>query len=88
MPFAKQEREIEENFLFFLSAVPGLMDAHEGEFALLRQKQIVALYPTAAAAAAAGHDQFSDSIFSVQRVVDKPYDLGFLSNGSSNGAIV
>lgn len=88
MDHVNQEREIEENFLFFQTAVPSLIADHSGEFALLRHKRIVSLFPTAALAAAAGHQKFSDSVFSVQRVIDKPYDLGFLSDGSNNGAIV
>jgi hypothetical protein len=88
MHYAKHEREIEDNFTYFQTAVSRLINAHAGEFALLRQRQIVALYPTASGAAAAGHTQFEDGLFSIQCVVDKPYDLGFLSNGSSNGSIV
>jgi hypothetical protein len=82
----RREREISQNFEFFQTLVGSLLPQHFGEFALLRDRSIVGLFPSAVAAMSDGHLRFEDGIFSVQRVVNKPLDLGFLSYGSSDRA--
>jgi hypothetical protein len=78
------DREIQQNYLFFQSVVGTLVAKHCGEFALIHKKQIVGLYPIAMDAVAEGHKRFAENPFSVQRVLDHPLDLGFLSYVSND----
>ncbi len=71
--------EIEQNFQAFLGVVGPLLAEHTGEFALLRHRKVVDLFPRAIDAMSEGHHRFGDGLFSVQRITDRPLDLGFLS---------
>ena len=70
------EAEIDRNFEAFQKIVGGLMPEHAGKHALLRNQSIVTFFSTAAAALAAGYERFTDGIFSVQEVNDRPLDRG------------
>lgn len=74
-----QATEIEQNFQFFAGVVSSHVPDHHGEFALLREREIVQFFPKIGDAMAAGFSRYADGLFSVQRVVSRPYDLGFLS---------
>jgi hypothetical protein len=63
------------------------MNDHAGEYALLRAKSLVEIFPKPFDALQAGINQFADGIFSVQKVIDRPLDLGFVSYGASDGAV-
>jgi hypothetical protein len=80
----QREREIEQNFQFFQEAVSSLLPSHYGEFALLRNKEIKGVFPKAIEAMTEGYNRFEDGLFSVQRVIDRPLDLGFMSYGSDD----
>jgi hypothetical protein len=84
----EREVEIRQNYSFFKDIVGALMDEHAGKFALIRHCQLINVYPTAAEAVANGARQFGDSLFSVQRVINRPIDLGFLSHATDNGITV
>ena len=77
-----QEAEIRQNFHYFQGVVGGLMASHAGKYALLHGRGIVDLFARPLEALEAGHAQFADGLFSVQRVIDRPFDLGFMSYGS------
>lgn len=79
-----KEREIESNFSYFQSIVGSLVKDHAGEFALLRDRKVIAFFPSAIAAMSEGHHRFQDGIYSIQRVIDRPLDLGFLSYGAND----
>lgn len=78
----KREAEIRQNFHFFQGVVSQYMGEHAGEFALLRHRAVVGFFARPYDAMKEGHDRFDDELFSVQRVVDRPLDLGFLSYAS------
>lgn len=59
--------------------IASLLPAHSGEFALLRQRELVDVFPRAIDAMSEGYHRFDDGLFSVQRITDRPLDLGFLS---------
>ena len=71
--------EIDQNYDFFQRNLGSLIEQHRGEFALLRSKRIVALYPGPGEAYRAGLAQFPDEIFSVQEVEDRPAEMGLTS---------
>jgi hypothetical protein len=79
-----KEREIENNFTYFQSVVGSLINDHAGEFALLRDRKIIDFFPSAIDAMSEGHHRFQDGLYSIQRVIDRPLDLGFLSYGESD----
>lgn len=78
------ERELADNYSFFQSTVGNLLADHCGEYVLLRHREIVKIYARAIDAISDGYKTFEDGMFSVQKVMDRPYDLGFLSNGASD----
>jgi hypothetical protein len=83
-----RELEIRQNYSFFKGIVASLMDQYAGQFALIHGRQIVGYYGSAGEAVADGARQFGDSPFSVQRVINRPIDLGFLSHATDNGLSV
>lgn len=81
---SQRDQEITQNFEFFQTRVESLLPKHFGEFALLRNRSIIGLFPSAVEAMSQGYDKYEDGIFSVQRVINRPLDLGFLSYGTSD----
>tara|TARA_R110000850_G_scaffold107074_1_gene218498 strand:+ start:543 stop:806 length:264 start_codon:yes stop_codon:yes gene_type:complete len=79
--------EIQENYRFFQTVVRDLMIEHENEFALLHNQSIVDTFQKPIDAMIAGMKKFTDGNFSVQKITDRPVDLGFLSNASNNGIV-
>jgi hypothetical protein len=84
----QREAEIRQNFTFFKEIVPGMMDQHAGKFALIHRRELVGLFESAGEAVANGARLFGDVPFSVQRVINRPIDLGFLSHATDNGITV
>lgn len=78
--------ELKRNFEYFQSVVQKWVSTDAGRFALIRSQQLVGFYDTPGDAAQAGAKRFDDGQFSVQRVTDRPVDLGFLSYGSGDRA--
>lgn len=76
--------EIDRNLFAFLPRIPDLMPEHEGEFALLRDQKVVSLHKRLRDALEAS-SIFSDGIFSIQQVTDKPIELGFFSHADHPG---
>jgi len=81
-----REAAIRQNFDYFQSIVSGLMDRHAGKYALLRRASLVEVFARPIEALEAGYDRFADGVFSVQKVTDRPFDLGFMSYGSGERA--
>jgi hypothetical protein len=81
MPEAR-EAAIRENFNYFQGVVKSLMESHAGQYALLHSKSVIDIFPRPIEALEAGQAQFADDMFSVQKVTDRPFDLGFMSYGS------
>lgn len=76
--------EIAENYRCFQAHVSLLMREHAGEYALMHDRKLVGVYPHITAAMEEGHGRYSDGMFSIQRVTDRPLDLGFLSHASDD----
>lgn len=83
-----REAEIRQNYTFFKGVVAGMMDEHAGKFALIHERSVINVYETAGEAVADGARRFGNSPFSVQRVINRPIDLGFLSHATDNGIAV
>jgi hypothetical protein len=80
MTATEKERIILRNYEAFEKQLPELLETHQGEYALLRNEQIVQFFDSAIAAQLAGNEKFSDGLFSVQRVQEMAVDLGFFSH--------
>lgn len=74
---------IRQNFDYFQEVVRSLMTNHAGQYALLHECTVVEVFRRPIEAVEAGHVRFKDGLFSIQRVIDRPLDLGFMSYGSS-----
>lgn len=83
MDRGRQQRQVDENYAAFQRQLAHLLPAHEDEFALMRDGEIVAFLPTASAALRGGHERFQDEYFSVQEVTTRPIDLGIFSHAGS-----
>jgi membrane protease subunit (stomatin/prohibitin family) len=70
---------IDENYAAFQALVPSILQVRKGQFALLRQGQVMGYFNDPGAAAIAGDQQFPDGLFSVQEVMAEPSSLGFFS---------
>jgi hypothetical protein len=74
-----REIEIDHNYDYFQRCLGDLLMEHRGEFALLRNKQIIGLYPGPGEAYRAGLAQFADEMFSIQEIEDRPAEMGLNS---------
>ena len=72
-------REVDRNYDFFQRHVAQHIAAHRGEFALVRNCEIVGFFNDPGKAAERGASQFADQLFSIQEVTDRPIDLGLYS---------
>ena len=59
--------------------LPLLLEEYEGQYVLLRDRDVVAFYSSASEAHLTGKEQFPDDRFSIQRVERMAIDLGFYS---------
>lgn len=81
-----REAAIRQNFHYFQGVVSGLMESHAGQYALLRASSVVGIFARPMEALEAGYAKFADGDFSVQKVTDRPLDLGFISYGAGDRA--
>jgi hypothetical protein len=71
--------EIHTNLKHFLEVLPSLVEAHEGQYALLRHGKVVAFFDTAVDAQIAGNQRYDDQLFSIQIVQKAAEELGYFS---------
>lgn len=76
----KLDAEVDANFDAFRAQLPDLIDAHQGQYALLRHREIKGYFGDLRSAFEAGISRYSDRLFSVQEVTAQPADLGFFSH--------
>ena len=75
----KKDTEIDRNLERFLELLPSLMAEHSGQYALLRDCEIIHFYPSAIDAQIAGNQAYPDHLFSIQQVEEEAKDLGYYS---------
>lgn len=76
--------EVRKNFDFFQSVVGEWMPKHAGKFALLHNGGLVDFFDQPGDAVCIAQSRFEVGNFSIQRVTDRPVDLGFLSYASGD----
>ncbi|AXJ95253.1 MULTISPECIES: hypothetical protein [unclassified Sphingomonas] len=74
------KHEIARNFDVFQRRLGEYLDQHYGEYALLRDGQVVAFFPSAGEADGAGWAQFADGLYSIQQITPEPIELGLYAN--------
>ena len=74
------QEQIDENYKFFLTILPGIIEDHQNKFALIRNQEIVDYFDTIGDAAKAAGKLYTDGLFSIQEVTNKKVDLGFFSH--------
>ena len=82
---AELDFEIDRNLYAFLPRIPQLMSQHPGEYALLRNQEIVSVHKRLRDAIEEASEKFSDGLFSIQQITDKPVELGFFSYADNQG---
>ncbi len=78
MPKSRQS-EIDQNYDFFQRLISSLLPEHQGEYALIRNREILGFFPGPGEAYREGLDRFPDENFSVQEVEDRPAEMGLIS---------
>lgn len=71
--------EVDHNYDFFQRNLAGYLRDHFGKYALLKSCRIVGFYDGSGLAYRAGLAQFSDEIFSIQKVTDEVEEMGMMS---------
>ena len=75
----QKQTQVDINYQAFEKKLPELIVTHRGKFALMRDGEIIEFFDTARDAYVAGQKILSDSVFSIQEIVETPIDLGFFS---------
>jgi hypothetical protein len=72
-------KEIDANLAFFETKLPELLVHHRNRYALLHERSIAGIYDTIRDAQTAGASLYEDRKYSVQKITDKPAELGVYS---------
>jgi hypothetical protein len=75
-------REIEGNFDFFQRNLAQWLTSEAGRYALLRHQQAICFFDKPDAADSYGQSHFGDGLFSIQRVIAEPVELGLFSDAT------
>ena len=71
------EREVDANYESFLNMLPRLMETNFGEWAVLRNRELVDTYPNLGEAYDSALDQHPDHRFSIEEIREQEsLDLG------------
>ena len=79
--------EIDENFEAFEEILPTIKDEHAGEFALMRKREIVNYFDSAADALKYAEAVYEDGLYSIQEVTDEMADLGYFSHAINSPSL-
>ncbi len=78
------EIEIDRNLFAFLPQLSRLLPEHEGSYALIRDQRIESIHKMLSEALRKGYAEFSDGLFSVQKVTDRPIELGMFGHADNS----
>ena len=83
MQHETQRREVDANYDAFQPMLAALLPEHRNQFALMRDRAVVAFFDLPGDAYRTGATRFEDGRFSIQEVTDEPIDLGFFSHAGT-----
>jgi len=72
--------QVRRNYEVFRVKLPSLLPDHQGEYALMKDGEIVDFFNAAVEALVAGEERFGVGNFSMQKIMDAPIDLGYFSH--------
>ncbi|MCL1887415.1 MAG: hypothetical protein FWF96_00910 [Kiritimatiellaeota bacterium] len=75
----KVQDEVDRNFDFFNKELPRLMPRHQGQYALLKDANVVEFFDTFRDARKYAGLKYPDHLYSIQKVADTVVNLGFWS---------
>jgi hypothetical protein len=73
-----QDDQVKLNYDAFKKMLPNLRN-DENKYALLRDGELIAIYDTMPDAVTTAKTMFQDSRWSIQRITDRPINLGYRS---------
>lgn len=76
----RQALEIDANYDYFTRNLSRFLVDHRGQYALLKDRDVVRFFDAPGAAYRFGKAEFADGLFSIQEVTEEPVDLGFFSH--------
>ena len=76
----KQQHEIEHNMIAFELKLPELVLAHHGKYAVLRHQAVRGIYDTLHDAHLSAEQQYTDGLYSIQKITQHPESLGIFSH--------
>jgi hypothetical protein len=85
--FEDTQREIDSNYQAFITIRSDLMARYPEKFVVMRHCEPVEFFDTARDALVYASRQFSDGLFSVQEVAQKPVDLGWFSHAAVSDSV-
>lgn len=74
---AHDRSEVDRNYDAFRKMLPDLLKSNPGQFALMRNGEVVEFFSTLGDAVRFGKEKFGDHNFSVQEVTSQNINLGF-----------
>lgn len=74
-----QRHQVDINYDAFQRMLGTIIGEHRGQYALMRDRQIVDYFARPGDAYDEGKARFDDGYFSIQEVTDEPIHLGFWS---------
>ena len=75
------------NYAAFMQRLPELLLDHEGQYALMRNGNIVEYFCSPREALLAGRKRFADDLFSVQEIRQSETDFGWFSRVADNPSL-
>jgi hypothetical protein len=78
-----QQQEVDQNYAAFEALLPAILPMHRGQFALMKDGQVLGYYSTATDARSAAEMAIRDGLFSIQHVTDSAINLGFYTDAMS-----
>ena len=70
----------EDNYQYFKTILPDILHIHQGKYALLQNRQVLAYYDTLEDALMTAHAFCAEDGYSIQEVTDRVVDLGYFSH--------
>lgn len=80
MTSAAQRQQVDLNYDRFQRLLATILPDHEGQFALMRDGEVVEFFDNVRDALAMAAARFPDDVFSLQEVTREPIDLGIFSH--------
>ena len=78
-----RKQEIDANYDYLQRTLALLLPTHEGQYALLKNRQVEGFFDKPGDAYREALTRFPDRLFSIQLVTSEPLDLGFLSHAGA-----